>query len=134
MFIILSCHFSDDLKVDMRNFREITIWEEGMNLAVEVYKITKIFPREEEYSLKSQLRRAAVSIPSNIAEGCSRASQKEFKHYLEISLGSAFEIETDIVLAQRLSMISENDTSTFLELLHIQQRRTNALIMKVKKF
>ena len=110
------------------------IWNEGMNLATEVYKMTKRFPKEEEYGLKSQLRRASVSIPSNIAEGCSRASQKEFKHYLEISLGSAFEVETDILLAQRLCIIHEKDQSAFIEALHIQQRRINALIIKVKEF
>ena len=118
----------------MRDFTKMTIWNEGMNLATDVYKATKQFPREEEFGLKSQLRRAAVSIPSNIAEGCSRGSQKEFKHYLEISLGSAFEVETDIILTHRLSMISEKELSTLLEALHIQQRRINALIIKVKGF
>ncbi len=119
-------------KSSMRNFKEMTIWNEGINLALEVYKATKTFPKEEAYGLKSQLRRAAVSIPSNIAEGCSRGSQKEFKHYLEISLGSAFEIETDIILAQRLSMIPERDATTFLKALLIEQRRINALIIKVR--
>ena len=108
------------------------IWNEGINLAADVYKTTEQFPKEEEYGLKRQLKRAAVSIPSNIAEGCSRGSQKEFKHYLEISLGSAFEVETDIILAHRFSMISKSEMSTLLEALHIEQRRINALIVKVK--
>ena len=112
----------------------MVIWAEGMNLASDIYKATKQFPREEEYGLKIQLRRAVVSIPSNIAEGCSRGSQKEFKHYLEISLGSAFEVETDIILAHRLSMISETELSQLLESLHVQQRRISALIVKVKSF
>lgn len=108
------------------------IWAEAMDLVIKIYKIVKLLPKEEEYGLKSQIKRAAVSIPSNIAEGCSRTSQKEFKHYLEISLGSAFEVETNIILAQRLSMISESDLSATLEVLQILQRRINALIIKVK--
>ncbi len=118
----------------MRNFREMIIWNEGIDLAAEVYKVTKLLPKEEEYGLKSQLRRAAVSIASNIAEGCSRSSQKEFKHYLEISMGSAFEIETDFVLARRLSLISEKDFLSLIVSLHILQKRINALIIKVNRF
>ena len=110
------------------------IWNEGIDLAAEVYKVTKLLPKEEEYGLKSQLRRAAVSIASNIAEGCSRSSQKEFKHYLEISMGSAFEIETDFVLAHRLSLISEKDFLSLIVSLHILQKRINALIIKVNRF
>lgn len=102
-----------------------------MDLAVDAYKILKQFPREEEYGMKSQIRKAAVSIPSNIAEGCSRSSQKEFKHYLEISLGSAFEVENDFILAQRLEMISEKELNGFLEKLHIEQKQINALVTKV---
>ena len=112
----------------------MVIWNEAMSLAASVYKMTKQFPREEEFGLKSQLRRASVSVPSNIAEGCSRGSQKEFKHYLEISLGSSFEIETDIILSQHLSFISENESSILLDTLHILQRRINALLVKVKDF
>ena len=118
----------------MRNFREMTIWSEGIALAAEAYKVARLLPKEEEYGLKSQIRRAAVSIPSNIAEGCSRSSQKEFKHYLEISLGSAFEVETDFILAQRLTMISEKDISSFLEAIHLLQRRINSLLIKVNRF
>ncbi len=115
----------------MRNFRDMHIWNQGMDLAVDAYKILKQFPREEEYGMKSQIRKAAVSIPSNIAEGCSRSSQKEFKHYLEISLGSAFEVENDFILAQRLEMISEKELNGFLEKLHIEQKQINALVTKV---
>ena len=97
-----------------------------------VDQITKLLPKEEEYGLKSQIRRAAVSIPSNISEGCSRTSQKEFKHYLEISPGSAFEIETDLILAQKLTLISASELSKLFDALHILQRRINALISKVK--
>lgn len=118
----------------MRNFREMIIWNEGIEIVTEVYKLTTLFPKAEEYGLKSQLRRAAVSIPSNIAEGCSRKSQKEFKHYLEISLGSAFEVETDLLIATKLSIMAEKDLSVVLEKIQILERRLNSLISKVNEF
>jgi four helix bundle protein len=115
----------------MRNFREMIIWNEGIDITTEVYKVVQLLPKEEEYGLKSQLRRAAVSIPSNIAEGCSRSSQKEFKRFLEFSLGSSFEVETDIVVAERLAMISALQHAPLVDNLHILQRRINALMNKV---
>ena len=116
----------------MRNFREMQIWNEGIVLTLDVYRIVRQLPKEEEYGLKSQLKRAAVSIPSNIAEGCSRHSEKEFKYFLEISLGSAFEIETQFIMAQKLNMISEEDLVKFLQDLHVEQKKINALISKIK--
>jgi four helix bundle protein len=83
----------------MRDFRKFEIWNQGMDLSVKVYEIVKQLPKEELYGLRSQITRAVVSIPSNIAEGCSRGSEKDFKRFLEISLGSAFELETGLVLA-----------------------------------
>ena len=116
----------------MRNFREMIIWKEGMNLATEIYRITKIFPKEEEYGLKSQIRRAAVSIPSNISEGCSRSSEKEFRRFLEISLGSSFEVETDVIIAERLQMIPERESKIILGALQLEQKRINSLVTKIK--
>ena len=116
----------------MRNFREMHIWTQGIDLAVKAYRIIKQLPKEEEYGLKSQVRRAAISIPSNIAEGCSRSSEREFKHYLEISLGSSFEIETNFILAHRLSLIPQKDLLQFIEELHKEQRQINALVTKIK--
>ena len=89
----------------MRNFREMKIWNQGIDLAVLAYEITKQFPKEELYGLKSQITRAVVSIPSNIAEGCSRSSEKDFCRFLEISLGSAFEVETDLVIAEKVGSL-----------------------------
>jgi four helix bundle protein len=78
----------------MRDFRKLTIWEEGKNIVKQVYQLSFSLPKEEMYGLKSQIQRASVSIPSNIAEGCSRSSDMEFKRYLEIAIGSSFELET----------------------------------------
>ncbi len=76
------------------NFKKLLIWQESLELVIETYEITKNFPSEEKFGLSSQLNRCSVSIPSNIAEGTSKSSEKHFKNYLETSLGSAFEWET----------------------------------------
>ena len=83
----------------MNKFKDLKIWQLSVDIAKLVFKMTRNFPMNERYSLTSQLTRAAVSIPSNIAEGCSRNSKKEFNHFLSISLGSAFELETQLILA-----------------------------------
>lgn len=116
----------------MRDFRTMRIWREGISLTVSAYELANSFPVDERFGLRSQIKRAAVSIPSNIAEGCSRASNKEFKHFLEISLGSAFEAESDMEIASRLKMIPEQDHTKFLNALQILQRRINTLISQVK--
>ena len=89
----------------MRNFRKLNIWNQGIDLAVRAYELSKQLPIEERYGLKSQITRAVVSIPSNIAEGCSRTSENEFKRFLEISLGSSFELETDLIIVEKLGFI-----------------------------
>lgn len=81
------------------NFKKLKIWVYLMKLCDKVFKITKEFPKEEVYSLTSQINRSVISIPSNIAEGSSRSSNKEFKRFLEIALGSLFELQTQIVLS-----------------------------------
>jgi len=86
----------------MRNFKELKIWQKGFQIAVDSYKITGTFPSNERFALVSQINRAAVSIPSNIAEGSSRTSDKEYKHFIEISLGSCFELETQLLIAKHL--------------------------------
>ncbi len=84
----------------MRNFREYDIWIDTMDLVNEIYNMVDGFPSEEKYSLTSQITRSAVSIPSNIAEGASRTSEKDFARFLEISLGSCFELETQLRIAK----------------------------------
>ena len=109
------------------------VWKGGIDLVARIYLVAKSFPKEEEFGLKSQIRRSAVSIPSNIAEGCSRNSDKEFRRFVEISLGSAFEVETQLIIADQLKIISEDESRSLINLLHIQQRRMNALITTLKK-
>ncbi len=90
----------------MHNFRELKIWQRSMDFVVQVYKITKEFPAEEKYGLISQQRRSAVSIPSNISEGAGRGTNPQFKHFLEISMGSCNELITQIELSNRLKNLS----------------------------
>jgi four helix bundle protein len=83
----------------MKDFRQLKVWEKAHHLALEVYKATAIFPKEELYGLTSQLRRAGVSIPTNIAEGCGRNTDAYFARFLQIAMGSASETEYEIILA-----------------------------------
>ena len=87
----------------MKDFKELRIWQKGMDIAVNCFKITEDFPKEEKFGLSLQITRASVSIPSNIAEGSSRSSEKDYARFIEISLGSSYELETQLLLAQRLS-------------------------------
>jgi len=85
-----------------RSFRELLVWQKGIQLSVLVYRLSKQFPREETYGLSNQMRRAAVSIPSNIAEGAGRLNTQEYKQYLGIARGSSFELQTQLTIAREL--------------------------------
>ncbi len=106
----------------MRDFRELLVWEKAHELGLEVYRDTKDFPADERFGLTIQLRRAAVSVASNIAEGCGRGSDKDFARFLSISAGSASEVEYQILLARDLGYLSEDDYS-----------RLNAHVNEVKR-
>jgi four helix bundle protein len=87
----------------MRNFKQLKIWQKGFQIAVKSIKLTGAFPKEEKYGLSSQISRASVSVPSNVAEGSSRSSEKDYRRFLEISLGSSFELETQILIASAVN-------------------------------
>ncbi|MFD2568163.1 four helix bundle protein [Pseudotenacibaculum haliotis] len=89
------------------NFKKLKIWHKAMELCKGIFRITDKFPKSELYSLTSQMNRSAVSVPSNIAEGSSRSSEKEFKRYLEISMGSLFELQTQIMLSNYKGYLNE---------------------------
>lgn len=90
----------------MHNFRQLNIWKESMKAAKDIFDLTQTFPKPELYGLTSQLNRAAVSVPSNIAEGVGRNTDKEFKRFLNIALGSCFEIETQLLLAKDFGFVT----------------------------
>tara|TARA_R110002124_G_scaffold199052_1_gene365864 strand:+ start:1702 stop:2058 length:357 start_codon:yes stop_codon:yes gene_type:complete len=116
----------------MRNFRKLKIWEQGVEIVKEVYKLSQKLPSEEKFGLKSQLSRAAVSIPSNIAEGSSRNSEVEFKRFLEIAMGSLFEVETQLIIVQELSLINLEELKNIFELIEKEGKMINGLINTIK--
>lgn len=92
----------------MNNFKELKIWKDAIDLAVGVYKLTKMFPSDERFGLVSQMNRSAVSISSNIAEGAGRNNKKEFRQFLGIAQGSACELESQLIISQQLDFISRD--------------------------
>ena len=117
----------------MRNFREFNVYIQSMKLCKEIYSISKILPQEERYGLCSQIQRAAVSIPSNIAEGSSRKSDMEFTRFLEISLGSSYELETQLKIAVELNYIKKEDLIMVWDCLDYVQKGLNSFIGKINQ-
>ena len=93
----------------MRDFHKLIIWQRSHQLTLAVYRISKSFPKEEIFGLTSQMRRAVSSIPTNIAEGCGRASNKDFAHFIQIAIGSATEVEYQLLLAHDINYINDDD-------------------------
>ncbi|MFA6923808.1 MAG: four helix bundle protein [Bacteroidales bacterium] len=92
----------------MNNYKELKVWKRAVNLSTEVYKITNTFPKSEIYGITSQINRSVISIAANIAEGAGRNSNKEFNHFLGISLGSSFELDTLLYIAKNLNYINDS--------------------------
>lgn len=116
----------------MRNFRNLNIWRDGIALVAEIYQMASLLPEDEKYGLKSQICRASVSVPSNIAEGSSRNSEIEYKRFLEIAMGSLFEVETQLIIIKELSLISDEKINSIIELVNKEQKMINNLISKLK--
>ena len=116
----------------MRDYKKLEIWKNGLKIVKQVYELSNKLPSEEKFGLRSQVTRATVSIPSNIAEGCSRNSEVEFKRYLEIAIGSLFEVETQLTIAQELDFLSQNELKKVFELLELEAKMINSLNNKIK--
>ncbi len=110
------------------NFRNMKIWQERIEFVIENYLITKTFPESEKFILTSQMNRCALSIPSNIAEGSAKSTNKHFKTYLETSLGSAYEWETQFTIALKLNYVNKELYETTLEKIQKSQRMIGAFI------
>jgi four helix bundle protein len=115
----------------LRDFRKYDIWIDSMQLVQDIYKLVADFPSNEKYSLTSQITRSAISIPSNIAEGASRNSEKDFAGFLEISLGSVFELETQVRISFGLKYISENKFDVIIDKCISLQKRIYSLRKKI---
>ena len=108
----------------MHNYNTLQIWQLAMDLVEEIYKLTASFPIEEKFGMVSQMTRAAVSIPSNIAEGAGRNSDKDFAHFISIAIGSLYELNTQIVLSERLGYINQSQSQELQKKLDNLQRKS----------
>src|SRR5690348_15340354 len=115
----------------MRNFKQLKIWQKGFEIAVNSFNLVNSFPREERFGLSSQITRAAVSIPSNIAEGSSRSSNKDYNRFLEISLGSTFELETQLLIAQAVNFGNKAQTDNLLKDIDEEQKMLMSYMSKL---
>jgi four helix bundle protein len=115
----------------MHKVKELKVWQKGMEIVSDVYALVKDFQPTERYGLSSQLKRAAVSIPSNIAEGAGRRSEAEFRNFINISNGSSYEVETQLILANQLGFTHEADTKKLLKKIEELQKMNYALINKL---
>src|SRR5687767_8435027 len=117
----------------MASYHDLLAWQRAIDFVVETYKLTGRFPRTELYGLTSQLQRAAVSIPSNTAEGAGRVHTREFIHHAGIARGSLFEAETQIIVAQRLSYVNEEDIRPLLQAVAEVGRLLSGLIASLER-
>ncbi|WP_421892726.1 four helix bundle protein [Marinoscillum sp.] len=115
----------------MRDFTKYDVWNNSISLSVKIYSLTAKYPDEEKYGLVSQLRRASVSVPSNFAEGCSRSSEKELKRFIEISIGSTFELKTQLIISNKLGHLSERDFSSIIDDIDIIAKQLNSFRNKL---
>jgi four helix bundle protein len=115
------------------HYRELVVWRKSLALVTDVYRLTAHFPNEETYGLKSRIRRAAVSVPANIAEGQGRWSRGEFRQFLGHARGSLFELETHVLIAQNLEYVSGAESAHFLTRIHEVGRLLNGLLKSLER-
>ncbi len=115
----------------MKNFKKLLVWQKGIELTKEIYKISKLLPDSEKYGIISQIRRASVSIPSNIAEGSSRNSEKDYRRFLEIALGSAYELETLLIIIAGLEYLNSKETDVILGIIIEVQKMLTSFMNKM---
>ena len=116
---------------EYKTHKDLDVWKNSINFVTEIYKLTGNFPKEEIYCISNQMRRAAVSIPSNIAEGAGRKHNKEFIQFLHIAMGSSSELETQIFISKNLNYISEEQMNTILEKLYDIRKMLSGLLKAV---
>lgn len=114
-------------------YKDLTVWQKAMDFTAEIYRLTKNLPKEELYALSNQLRRAAVSIPLNIAEGNARFSTKEYLRFLSIARGSCAEVETQLLLCVKLNYLEQEDVEAVLSLQNEIERMLNSMISKLRE-
>ena len=116
----------------MHNYKNLHIWQEGINLARKIYEVTANFPANEKYGIVSQMTRAAVSIPSNIAEGAGRNSNKDFANFLSIAIGSIFELHTQIAICEQIGYIDEETTKQLEQQIYTLQQQITTYKQRIE--
>ena len=116
----------------MKNFKELIIWQKGIEIVKKVYGLTKYFPSEEKFGIISQMTRAAVSISANIAEGSSRNSDKDYARFLQLALGSAFELQTYLVMVKEMQWVSVNEIIQVELILEEEIKMIHSFLKKLK--
>jgi four helix bundle protein len=117
----------------LKNYKELVVWQKSYQLCLDIYNVTRTFPKEEIYGLSAQLRRAAVSLPSNIAEGYGRRTTQDYVRFLYIAYGSACELETQILLARDLGYIHGTELNNLLQGLGDVERALKGLIRSLER-
>lgn len=115
----------------IKNFRDLNIWKLGKEIVLNVYRLTKNYPQDEKYSLVNQMRRASVSIPSNIAESFNRYHNKEYRQFLFLTLGSCAELETQVEISNDLKYLNNFDKQSLLTKIEYESRMIRSLIKKL---
>ena len=118
--------------MEINSYKDLTVWQKAFNLVIEIYKLTDEFPKSELYGLTSQMRRAAISIPSNIAEGFTRKHRKEYTQFISIAFGSGAELETQLLLAKTLKLAPEKEFKVSEGLLEEVMKMSNSLLKKLR--
>lgn len=113
--------------------KDLIVWQKAILLTQVIYSLTKQFPRDEVFGLTNQIRRAVISVPSNIAEGFNRGSDKEFIYFLRIAKGSAAEVETQLIISKKLNYINDDNVKPALDLYNEIVRMLGTLIIKIEK-
>ena len=118
----------------IKSYKDLLIWQKGFQIVISTYKLIKDFPQEELYALTSQIKRASVSIPSNIAEGYGRNTDKSFSHFIDISRGSLYELETQLRIAKELEFIQDLDMfNHVISLINEESKMINAFYNSISK-
>ena len=117
----------------INSYKELIVWQKGIELVQKVYKLTADFPKSEVYGLIFQMRRSAVAIPSNVAEGYGRKSSKEYCQFYSIAYGSVLELETQVIISKKLGFGNEKDYSSILNLIEEMSKMLHTMQLKIKK-
>ena len=117
----------------MKDFKELVVWQRSMQLSAKIYELTKLLPKEETYGLISQLRRAAVSVPSNIAEGYGRETTTEYIRFLRIARGSLYEIDTQLCLCITLQYFTQEESAPCVEIIDEVGKMLNTMLRRLNK-